>query len=303
MKCLDLEASDYDRLCAELDDLDIKSCILQCSDLENDQCKPHQKRHSLDSSDDVSDPSQAFVNLCQLIDDLKLSPDENELYRRNLITPPTNEPTGKEHTQTHAPPKITSNSPTHRIMTLTEILPPNTRSNAHLHTATDAPLPTSFITSASSPTSQESGSTSTSSSPLPQETPAPESSASLSTGAIVGIVLGSVFSCLILWLVIKYCIIAKGKSSTAPNTESKEKPAFLVPEPVVPEKHGNSVSEIDGRVTAYPPGPVQEAIFELSGEPVVVSHTGTSDMPKYSVTKTEETSRKEKSGTDKPSGV
>ena len=55
----------------------------------------------------------------------------------------------------------------------------------------------------------------------------------------------------------------------------------------VPEKYGNTVSEIDSRVTANPPRPVQEGIHELGGEPVVAPRSEDTETPKIVATVSE----------------
>ncbi|PLB53639.1 hypothetical protein P170DRAFT_504586 [Aspergillus steynii IBT 23096] len=287
LKCLDLEVLVYDRLCAELDDPNPESCLRQCSDPEDEQ-------HL----------TQTLVSLCQLVDTSSLSLDENRLYRRDLITPPTDTPTGKGHTRTRAPPKITSASPTHKITTLTELTnPPTTSPSASSQKTTNGPLPTSLITSASPSTLTESSPTPTSSSALPQATQSPKSSTSLSPGAIAGIAIGGVLLCVILLIALRCCVIRRRRALHQQGNENKAKPLPLITSPEIPEKHGNSINEIDGRVTAYPPGPIHDAIFELGGDPVVESRSEISDTPKFSVIETEGNKRRGETRSDEPRGV
>ncbi|KAK1140697.1 hypothetical protein N8T08_010010 [Aspergillus melleus] len=279
----DLEGWEYGRLCAELEDPDAKSCSSQCSDIQNEHCK----QHTLDPSACQLDAPQVLTSLCQFIDASDVNPDKGELQRRDLKSPPTDDPTSEEPTRTRAPPKITNASPTHKILTLTELTDvPSTRSTTETvpTTTTNSPIPTTFNTLASSSTSMESSTTVISASPLPSlTTPV---ALNLSTGSIVGIAIGAALLCGVLWLVIRCCFKHGGKLDAAKDglhTETLVPLEFVA----VPEKYGNTVSELDSRVAANPPRPVQEGIHELGGEPVVAPRSEDTETPKIVATVSE----------------
>ncbi|KAI9035048.1 uncharacterized protein KD926_004687 [Aspergillus affinis] len=293
LNCLDLEGWEYDRLCAELEDLDAKSFIHQCFDIQNERCE----RHEFNSSACHLDPPQLLANLCQLIDTSGMNPDEGELHRRDLKSPPTDDPTSKEPTRTRAPPKITSASPTRKILTLTELtdVPSTLSTTDSPPTTANSLIPTTFITSSSSSTSIDSDLNSTSASTTPSPSGTTPVSLNLSTGSIVGIAIGAALLCGVLWLGIRCCFKHGQKLDAAKDDLHSER---LIPLEfaTVPEKYGNTISEIDSRVTANPPRPVREDVYELGGEPVVAPRPD-EETPKIVATVAEGIKHKEQTET------
>lgn len=263
--------------------------ILCTTGIEGKHCQTSLATgHIPHSRDCQSDHPQILASLCQLIDSSNLDHDEEELRRRNLITPPNQDSTSTEPPRTRDPPKITSKSSTHDIITLTELPDPSsTHSGETVHITAHPPVITSFITVASSSTSADSSSASNSSIPQGAD---PNYSVDLSTGSKVSIAIGCVFLCGVLWITLRCCFKHRGKWNHEEDPKSSQYTGLISR---IPEKKGSPINEIDGRVTVHPPGPV-DGICELDGDPVDAPYPKISEAPKFPATGTRENNIKGK---------
>ncbi|KAA8641817.1 uncharacterized protein ATNIH1004_010756 [Aspergillus tanneri] len=177
---------------------------------------------------------------------------DTELQRRNLIIPPTRITT-KDHPHGHHP-------------TITGILLPPPRKTSTQKPTTSASSSSSTSTLDATLSTISSTTVSAETSTTPSSHPEPDPSGI--SGAKAGIGIG-VFAILLIICFILRPFILRYKHRHKRDVENTQEPLQLKPTasgPLVMKKYGNEINELDGRVATSPPGPLQEEIFELSGE-------------------------------------